>query len=349
MRSGSIFAVGLLVLPIFAQDPAGFQEMVPQQRTVIDKGIRWLLDIQNRGGGWGCEKSGAPSTAITALAALSLMAGGSTSNGGPHRDRIAQALEFCIKRQHSSGLITQFDATGMGPFYDHSCASFFLAEVYGMARHPEAKEESPVKRALLKAIEYMDKTQNRDGGWTANGASGASDLGITCSVWMALRSAHNAGITIGDANMERVLKFVDACSERTGGFSQYPRVAGGGGKMFYPTAAGLRILYGVGKGDLKAVVAGTEFLLKHQLGREYGGKISEWDYCGAFYAVQALLHEGGKYWKEWYPKIREHLLKIQNTDGSWTIEYCMCCRAYATALALLVLQAPQRLLPLFQL
>jgi hypothetical protein len=85
------------------------------------------------------------------------------------------------------------------------------------------------------------------------------------------------------------------------------------------------------------------------LGQDYGGKISEWDYCGAFYAVQAMMHEGDKYWRKWWPKFRDHLIKIQNEDGSWTIEYCLCCRAYATALSLLVLQAPKRLLPLFQL
>ena len=57
----------------------------------------------------------------------------------------------------------------------------------------------------------------------------------------------------------------------------------------------------------------------------------------------------GKAWKTWYPKMRDHLLKIQNRDGSWTVEYCECCKAYATALAVLSLQAPKKLLPIFQL
>ena len=94
---------------------------------------------------------------------------------------------------------------------------------------------------------------------------------------------------------------------------------------------------------------GAEVLLKKQMGQDYGGQISEWDYCGAFFAVQAMMHEGEKYWKKWWPKFRDHLVKIQNADGSWTIQYCLCCRAYATALSVIVLQAPKRLLPLFQL
>ena len=119
--------------------------------------------------------------------------------------------------------------------------------------------------------------------------------------------------------------------------------------MFYPTTAGLRILHGIGKGDLKEVEKGMELLLVKKLGDDYRGRISEWDYCGAFYAVQAMMHEGDKFWKKWWPRFRDHLVRIQNPDGSWTIEYCLCCRAYATALSVLVLQAPQRLLPLFQL
>jgi hypothetical protein len=181
------------------------------------------------------------------------------------------------------------------------------------------------------------------------GRASQSDIAITCSVWMALRAAHNAGITIENARMDKVEAFVLKCAEPRGGFRQMPEIAGGGGQMFYPTSAGLRILHGIGRGDLKEVERGMELLLTKKLGDDYRNRTTEWDYCGAFFAVQAMMHEGDTFWRKWWPRMRDQLVRIQNPDGSWTIEYCTCCRAYATALSVLVLQAPQRLLPIFQL
>ena len=65
--------------------------------------------------------------------------------------------------------------------------------------------------------------------------------------------------------------------------------------------------------------------------------------------IAALLHENGGQWARWFPKVRDHLVRIQNADGSWSIEYCLCCQAYATALSVLVLETPGRLLPVSQL
>ena len=94
-------------------------------------------------------------------------------------------------------------------------------------------------------------------------------------------------------------------------------------------------------------------VIKHTIASEYGGSISEWDYLAAFYATHAFIIEkdqgGGEFWKQWFPKIRDYLVKKQNPDGSWTVEYCMQCRAFATALSLLILQAPMRTLPMWQL
>jgi prenyltransferase beta subunit len=342
----AVLAVAVFSLA-HAQDSVRFEEMTDKQRESIKRGIAWLLKNQNPDGLWGCEKSGAPSTAITGLSALALAAGGSTPGEGEHREIIAKTVAKLLSIQARSGQITRHDSTGMGIFYDHSCATLALAEFYGMQKDPTVNEE--LARGLRKAIGFLYTKQNRDGGFDAQGQGGHSDLAITCNVWMALRSAHNAGMAIEGANVERVEEFVKKCTEPGGGFNQHPTLRGGGGRMFYPTSAGLRILYGMGKGDTKEVEAGVKLLLTKRLGQDYGGQISEWDYCGGFYAVQALLHENGPAWRKWYGQLRDHLLKIQNADGSWTIEYCLCCRAYATSLALLMLQAPNRLLPIFQL
>ncbi len=333
--------------PSVSTQETPLQEVTPDQIRSTDHGMRWLVANQNRDGLWGCEKSGAPSTAITGLAILALLASGSTPTAGPHAESIRRAIDRLVAIQVKSGAITRFDSTGMGIFYDHSCATLALAEAYGMRRTSEGF--SAIRESLERALEYLYGVQNSDGGWGPQGRGSRSDIAITCSVWMALRSARNAGMTVRSASIEKLEEFVRTCALPRGGFAEHPQVRGGGGLMFYPTSAGLRILWGMGRGNLAETEKGMAALLKMRLGQEHGGRISEWDYCGAFYAVQAMMHEGATYWKTWWPPFRDRLVQIQNADGSWTIEYCLCCRAYATALALLVLQAPKRLLPLYQL
>jgi prenyltransferase beta subunit len=351
-----IFAVTLLAIalgitpaamPQQIQRPELFVEMTGAQVQSVRRGMEWLEKTQNIDGLWGCEKSGAPSTAITGLSVLAFLASGSTPSAGPHAARIRRAVDRLIAFQARTGQITRYDSTGMGIFYDHSCATLALAEVYGMC-HGNLEMEC-VHDALVSAVRFMYSVQNDDGGWGPMGRESQSDIAITCSVWMALRAAHNGGISIETARMEKVESFVLNCAEPQGGFRHAPVVQGGGGQMFYPTSAGLRILHGIGKRELKEVEKGMELLLTKMPGDDYRGRITEWDYCAAFFAVQAMMHEGDAFWRRWWPRMRDYLVRIQNQDGSWTIQYCTCCRAYATALSILVLQAPQRLLPIFQL
>jgi hypothetical protein len=69
----------------------------------------------------------------------------------------------------------------------------------------------------------------------------------------------------------------------------------------------------------------------------------------AFYSVGALMHdEKSAEWKEWYGYTRKFLVAIQHPEGFWIIEYCLQCKVFATALALLSLQMPTRILPFHQ-
>ncbi|HLG42884.1 MAG TPA: hypothetical protein VI643_05925, partial [Planctomycetota bacterium] len=86
-------------------------------------------------------------------------------------------------------------------------------------------------------------------------------------------------------------------------------------------------------------------LLPKRLGQDHG-KMSEWDYMAAFYSVGALIHDDkSDPWKAWFPYVRDFLIKIQQPDGSWIVEYCLHCKVFATTMALLSLQMPGRYLP----
>jgi hypothetical protein len=68
-------------------------------------------------------------------------------------------------------------------------------------------------------------------------------------------------------------------------------------------------------------------------------------FYGQYYAVQAMFLAGGKYWAGWYPGIRDELIDSQERDtGGWGGEVDP---TYCTAMALIILQMPNRYLPVF--
>jgi hypothetical protein len=59
-----------------------------------------------------------------------------------------------------------------------------------------------------------------------------------------------------------------------------------------------------------------------------------------------MWHAGDERWQQWYPGIRDELLKRQLAEGCWSDN--MINNEYATAMACLVLQMPNNFLPIFQ-
>ena len=68
-------------------------------------------------------------------------------------------------------------------------------------------------------------------------------------------------------------------------------------------------------------------------------------YYGNYYAVQAMFLAGGDYWSNWYPAIRDQLIARQNQQGGqWSGDFS---EDYATSMALIILQMPNRYLPVY--
>ncbi len=87
---------------------------------------------------------------------------------------------------------------------------------------------------------------------------------------------------------------------------------------------------------------GLEFLKQFQPPRQQS--VGHYFY-GHYYAVQAMHSAGGAHWKSWWPAIRKELLGKQTKDGYWQGQ---AGNEYGTAMALIILQVPNRLLPIFQ-
>jgi hypothetical protein len=58
-----------------------------------------------------------------------------------------------------------------------------------------------------------------------------------------------------------------------------------------------------------------------------------------------MWQAGGGDWERWYPAVRDEMIGQQKADGRWPDQVC---DEYGTAMALLVLQMPNDLVPIFQ-
>ena len=89
---------------------------------------------------------------------------------------------------------------------------------------------------------------------------------------------------------------------------------------------------------------GLDYVRRFQPGRGVRDAAGAHYFYGHYYAVQAMFLAGADYWAQWYPAIRDELLNRQDATGAWRGEIS---EEYSTACALIILQMPNRYLPVF--
>src|SRR5260370_36180239 len=82
------------------------------------------------------------------------------------------------------------------------------------------------------------------------------------------------------------------------------------------TAAGIVALQSAGVYEGKEIEMGLKFLAEH-LPRGEIFRVEAFYFYGHYYAVQAMWHAAGQYWRAWYPAIRDELLGRPARCGCW--------------------------------
>ncbi len=319
--------------PACAEEPADF--VTPKVQDAVEKALSYLKRTQNSDGSWGGSGAFGRNPAITGLACLAMMADGHLPGRGKYGANVERALKFLMRSvDPGTGYIGRESAQAQ--MYGHGFATLCLAEAYGMMPTPELRQK------LQLAIRCIIRSQKADGGWRYDPSPhGESDLSLTICQMMALRAANNAGIYVSKTTISRAIKYTKQSANPDGSFRY---MLNSGGSSFPLTGAGVTTLYGAGEYDSKEAKNGLEYLKKYLAGNPGQGRYGHYFY-GHYYAAQAMYQAGGEYWKFWYPKIRDQLLRTQLNDGSWASEVD---RTYGAAMAALVLEVPYGYLPIFQ-
>jgi hypothetical protein len=341
--------------PPEAKNPGDFESVVRvgdkdvAVRDAVARGLEYLASAQigapkKPGDPWednvnrGAFGRGAygPHVGVTALACLAFMAEGNLPGRGKYGRNVEEGLRFILANCRRDGLVCAPGSTH-GPMYGHGFATLFLAEVYGMTGRKDIGDQ------LDAAVRLIVKTQGPDGGWRYQPRPCEGDTSVTICQVTALRAARNAGVAVPAETIDRAVTFVRNCRNPDGGFRY---TLNSTGSAFPRTAAAVVTLLAAGdervRRDDPAVREGLEYLKRNAPGKaqDYGHL-----FYGHYYAAQAMYLAGGDHWREWFPAAAADLLSKQADDGSFPSE---AGPDYGTAMALIVLQLPNRYLPIMQ-
>jgi hypothetical protein len=331
----ALLIAAFLLIPTLARaadDAPAFVEITPESQACVDKGLTYLATLQAKDGSFGNDRSG-QTVGVTALACLAFMAHGDLPGRGTYGPQVEKGLDYILRNVQETGLIA--GDVSQGPMYGHGFGMLFLGEIYGMTG------DRRVREALVKAVRLTVSTQNAEGGWRYHPVPFDADISVTITQIMGLRSARNAGLSVPKETIDRAIVYVRQCQNPSDGGFRY--MLNAGGSAFPRSAAGVASLYYAGVYQDDALKRGLDYLLRQRpdMSNRGGGHY----FYGHYYAVQAMFLAGGKYWAQWFPSIRQELIKQQQANGGWTSEHG---EEYGSAMSLLILQIPNRFLPIFQ-
>lgn len=324
----------------------------PASEEAVRKGLAWLSTRQSPDGHW-ASGGYQNDIGITGLCILSYLAAGHQPGRGRYGLTLNEAADFLVNSAHLDG---NYGAPGLiraagqsGPaMYGHGFATLSLAEIYGMTRRKD------VKRKLEAAVQLIENTQNQngdprtDGGWRYEPRIGDADLSVTVVQLLALRAARNAGLRVTQSVIDRAVAYIKRCNNpRDGGFNYQVTSRQSGPAR---TGGALLSLFMAGEGKSPECQNGLAYLTANPLNRLNEYAYREHYYYALYYITQAMYQAGGAYWRDWYIPIRERLVKAQDPQGSWSLRdgTSEAGGSYATAMAVLTLQVPAGLLPIYQ-
>ena len=309
------------------------EELPPGARMSISRGLTWLASTQASDGSYGRTSNYGRHVGLTALSGMAFVSDGSVPGRGPYARNVEECVRFILSCAGESGLLAA--ETSHGPMYGHGFATLFLAEVHGMSESPKLDE------ALHKAVRLIVNTQNHQGGWRYQPVRNDADIYVTICQVMALRAARNVGVFVPKSTIDSAIEYVRQSQNDDGGFKY---MLTSGTSAFARSAAGVAALQYAGLYRDRTVERGLEYVDGFLPGRPDSKNLGHYFY-GHYYAAQAMFQAGEQRWGRWYPAIRDELLSRQDPEGFWRGQ---AGTEYGTAMALIILQMPNRLLPIFQ-
>ncbi|MGB0596181.1 MAG: prenyltransferase/squalene oxidase repeat-containing protein [Rubripirellula sp.] len=317
------------------QEPEGAPELTEAADKAIERGLQYLLKTQNKNGSWTTE-GGATDIGGTSLGLMAFMVKGHFPGFGRHGAALDRAKDYLLQQAEES------PAGVMGSMYEHGLFTLAMSELWGMTK--DVEDNRKIQDALERAVQIILRAQSPLGGWRyAARPDAGQDTSVTAMVFVSLASARQAGILVPTETIDRVVNYLreQVWNESTGGFGYQ----GNNGTTIACTAGGAYAAQLCGKRDTEWVAAAIRHLENNP--KVFNRKELGHFYYAHYYAVQAMVQAGGDHYSNWYPKIRDVLVGLQKTDGSWN-EDEKEPHPHKTPMAIIILGTPHRYIPVYQ-
>jgi Prenyltransferase and squalene oxidase repeat len=352
----SALALATLVVPAAHAD-----EMSPEQRKTVAKGLDYLAKTQHKDGHWAAFGEQYP-VAMSALSGMALLMEGSTIREGKYKDHIRRAADWLMKRSMPNGLIGNPNIPGeAGRYtYGHGFATLFLSCCVG------EEEEGDRRRHLVdileRACKFSHSAQTSRGGWgyvSAREANNFDEGSTTVTQVQALRAARNAGIIVPPEAIKMAQKYLNDATNNQGGVMY--SLGGGGGGEGRPALTAAAVACGFSFGDYNSpLIKKWLTFCKSHLGGLGGARFGHDEYTHYYYA-QAVYMLGEDGYAKLFPESKaserltwsgykktnfESIIRSQSSDGSWSGGHVG--PAFITPVYLTILQLDNAALPIYQ-
>ena len=313
----------------------------PDTVQAIARGLDYLARSQAHDGAWrDAGGYGTYPAAMTGLAGMALSASGSTPTRGRHWREVREAMEFLLRlADPRTGMIADLRTENRN-MYGHGFSTLFLASVYGMEEDVVRQEK--LHGVLTRAVSLIVRAQSAAGGWIYTPDSGGDEGSVTVTQVQALRACRMAGIVVDKKTIDRAVDYIRKCQNPDGGISY--SLGRRGSSLPAISAAGVAVLYNAGCYDDEPFVARALQYVKRHITAT--GNTTGHHFYTQLYFAQALYQNGGGDWDSYYAEMSAWLVRNQRKDGAW--EGDRVGTVYGTAIALIVLQLPYALVPIYQ-
>ena len=314
----------------------------------IANGLEYLARTQRENGSY--PGNYGESAAIPALAGMAFLAKGHLPGSEPYGEKINRAVDYVISCANMRDNVTfrgYMGEKGNGRMYAHSIATLFLAEASGMV---DSRRQEKIDKLLPLAAKVILDAQNQNksnpiylGGWRYLPSSTDSDL--SCSGWalMALRSARLNGAQVPPEAIEKAVLYIKRSQVASTGAFSYQGNNGNRGDTL--TGAAILCLELCGKHLDPMSLKASKFLEK-TYERSLPGAGQR--YYGLYYTAQGLFQIGGPVWRGFAAWMYDKFVPEQRADGSWGGAGNNGSDVYSTAMTVLSLTVPYRMLPIYQ-
>jgi hypothetical protein len=337
-------------------------EMSPEQRKAVQKGLEWLAKNQHKDGHWEAFGGQYPVT-MTGISGMAMLMEGSTIREGKYKDNIRRATDWLMAHSMPNGMLGNPNIPGEAGryMYGHGFATLFLSCVVG------EEEEGDRRRRLVdileRACKFSHAAQTSRGGWgyvSAREGGNFDEGSVTITQVQALRAARNAGIAVPQEAIEMARKYLRDSTDSNGGvvYSLGNGVAAGGGRPALTAAA---ISCGFSFGDYNSPLVKKWFKFCQQNLHGLGGARMGHDEYTHYYYAQAVYMLGEDGYTRLFPDSKsserltwsgykkenfENMIRSQSSDGSWSGGHVG--PAFITPVYLSILQLDNAALPIYQ-